>query len=108
MSLGGQSPERVVAAVLCILLLAAPIGALVTSAPGGSNLGEERGQPRYTSGNEPTQHAVIDWGGLGSTTACQVHDPEDAWDGSTGESATFQMSETNGTGPPTCYMGIDL
>ena len=108
MSLGGQTPERVVAAVLCILLVAAPIGALVTSTPGGSNLEEERRQPKYTSANEPTQHAVIDWGGLGSTTACQVHDPEDAWDGSTGSSATFQMSETNGTGPPTCHMGIDL
>ena len=108
MSQGGWSPERIVASVLCILLMAAPIGALMTSAPGALNLDEERQQPKYTSGNEPTLHGVQYWGDLGSMSACQVHDAPYAADGLTGSSATFQMSETNGTGPPTCHMGIDL
>jgi len=68
----------------------------------------ETNNPVLTSqlDNTPELHAVSDWGGLGSTSACQVHDSDQSVDNNIGSSATFQMSE-----PPsssTCYLGINL
>ena len=56
--------------------------------------------------NSPELHAVSDWGGLGSTSSCQVHDPAQSADGNTGSSATFQMSEPSSS--TSCQLGINL
>ena len=55
--------------------------------------------------NSPELHAVSDWGGLGSTSSCQVHDSAQSVDGNTGSSATFQMSEPSSS---SCQLGINL
>jgi hypothetical protein len=69
----------------------------------------ESNNPALTSqlDNTPELHAVSDWGGLGSTSACQVHDSDQSVDENTGSSATFQMSETPSSST-TCYLGINL
>lgn len=54
--------------------------------------------------NTPELHAISDWGGLGSTSACQVIDSADAADGESSTLATFQMSDNSGD----CYLGINL
>ena len=67
----------------------------------------ESNNPVLTSqlDNTPELHAVSDWGGLGSTSACQVHDSDQSVDNNIGSSATFQMSEPSSS---TCYLGINL
>jgi hypothetical protein len=59
-----------------------------------------------SQGNSPELHAVSDWGGLGSTSSCQVHDSAQSADENIGSSATFQMSEPSSSS--SCHLGINL
>ena len=56
--------------------------------------------------NSPELTAVSHWGGLGSTSSCQVHDSAQSADGNIGSSATFQMSQPSSS--PSCDLAINL
>ena len=103
MSMAGR--ERIVAVTISLILVIVLYSNLTLSKEyiiETNNLALSSSQD-----NSPELTAVSHWGGLGSTSSCQVHDSDQSVDNNMGSSATFQMSE-----PPSsstsCQLGINL